>query len=101
EVGQVDREMSRIQALRRDLDHTGSLARELGDQLSRIEASRGAVETGLRDLSQLAGAHAQVKDALEQMQNSQEEMARVRQGQAETRTWLEDVARNGIELRGR
>src|SRR5262252_8742587 len=101
EVGQVDREMSRIQALRRDLDHTGSLARELGEQIGRIEGSRAAVESGLRDLSELAGAHALVKDALEQMKLSQDEMVRVRAAQAETRTWLEDASRNVLELRGR
>src|SRR5262245_15583943 len=101
EVGTLDREMARIQALRRDLDHTGSLARDLGEQITRIENSRGAVETGLRDLSQLAGAHALVKDALEQVQVSNEEMNRTRAAQAQTRTWLDDVAKNVTDLKAR
>jgi len=101
EVGTLDREMARIQALRRDLDHTGTLARDLGEQITRIENSRPAIEAGLRDLSQLAGAHAVVQDALERIQVAQEEMGRVRQGQADTRTWLDDVARNLTELKTR
>jgi chromosome segregation ATPase len=101
EVGTLDREMSRIQALRRDLDHTGSLARDLGEQITRIENSRGAVEAGLRDLSQLAGAHALVHDALERIQVAQDEMTRVRQGQSDTRTWLDDTARGITELKAR
>ena len=101
EVGTLDREMARIQALRRDLDHTGTLARDLGEQISRIENSRGAVEAGLRDLSQLAGAHALVHDALERLLLTQEEMGRVRQSQADTRTWLDDVARNVSEVKAR
>src|SRR5436190_6391225 len=101
EVGTLDREMGRIQALRRDLDHTGSLARDLGEQITRIENSRGAVETGLRDLSQLAGAHALVHDALERIQVAQDEMTRVRQGQSDTRTWLDDAARSITELKAR
>ena len=101
EVGTLDREMARIQALRRDLDHTGSLARDLGEQITRIENSRGAVEAGLRDLSQLAGAHALVQDSLERIQVAMEEMSRVRQGQADTRTWLDDVSRSVTELKTR
>src|SRR5262245_25505658 len=101
EVGSLDKEMGRIQALRRDLDHTGTLARDLGDQITRIENSRGAVEAGLRDLSQLAGAHALVKDTIEQMQNTQEEMTRVRGDQAVTRTWLGDVVHSIAELKAR
>src|SRR5262245_29958480 len=101
EVGTLDREMARIQALRRDLDHTGTLARDLGEQITRIENSRGAVEAGLRDLSQLAGSHALVHDTLERIQVAQDEMTRVRQGQADTRTWLDDVTRNLSELKAR
>ena len=101
EVGTLDREMGRIQALRRDLDHTGSLARDLGEQIGRIENSRGAVEAGLRDLSQLAGAHALVHDALERITVAQEEMNRVRQSQSDTRTWLDDVVRSITELKTR
>ena len=101
EVGTLDREMGRIQALRRDLDHTGSLARDLGEQITRIENSRSAIEAGLRDLSQLAGAHALVKDSLERIQVAQEEMGRVRQGQTDTRTWLDDVVRSITELKAR
>ena len=99
EVGQVDREMSKLHAMRRELDITSNTARSVGEQVARIETARGAVEQGLHDLSQLAGAHAQVRDALEQMQLSREEMTRVRQGQSDTKTWLGDVVESVADLR--
>lgn len=101
EVGQVDREMAKLHAIRRELDTTAGTAHAVSQQVARIEASRGAVDAGLRDLSQLAGAHALVKDALEQMQLAQEEAARVRQGQSETRTWLGEVVSHVADLRQR
>ena len=91
EVGEVDREMAKLQAIRRELDATAATAMEVNDHVARIEGSRIAIDAGLSDLTQLAGAHALVKDSLEQMQLAQDEMARVRQGQSETRTWLGDV----------
>lgn len=101
EVAQVDREVSKLHAIRRDLDATSNTARAVSEQVARIEASRAAVDAGLRDLTQLAGAHASVRDALEQMQLVQEETTRVRQGQSETRTWLGDVAAQVSDLRQR
>ena len=101
EVGQVDREMGKLHAVRRDLDATAETARSVGEQVARIESTRGSVEAGLRDLSQLAGAHTLVKDALEQMQLTQEEMTRVRQGQSEARSWLNDVVTSITEIKQR
>src|SRR5262245_21322420 len=101
EVGTLDKAMGRIPALRRDLDHTGSLARDLGDQITRIENSRAALESGLRDLNTLAGSHALVHDALERIVVAQDEMTRVRQGQADTHKWLDDVTRSLTELKNR
>ncbi len=99
EVGQVDREMAKLQAMRRELDATATTAHSVGEKVARIESSRDAVEQGLRDLSQLAGAHELVKDSLEQMALVREEMTRVRHGQADTRTWLSDVVENVADLR--
>lgn len=101
EVGQVDREVGKLHAIRRDLDATSNTARAVSEQVTRIEASRAAVDAGLKDLSQLAGAHASVRDALEQMQLVQDETNRVRQAQAETRTWLGDVVTQVGDLRQR
>ena len=99
EVSQVDREMSKLHAMRRELDTTSNTAHAIGEQIARIESARGAIEQGLHDLGQLAGAHALVKDALEQMQLSREEMTRVRQGQTDTRTWLGEVVETIADLR--
>src|SRR5262245_60874137 len=99
ELGYVDRELSKLPAMRRELDSTSQTARTVGEQVARIEASRSSIEQGLKDLAQLAGAHTLVTDALEQMKLTQEEMARVRHGQTDTRTWLSDVVQSVADLR--
>jgi chromosome segregation ATPase len=99
EVGQVDEEMAKLQAIRRDLDDTGRTAREVGVQVAQIEEARPAVEAALRDLEQLSGAHAMVKDSLEQTQLTHGEIARVRESQSETRSWLAGVEQSVGELR--
>jgi chromosome segregation ATPase len=101
EVSQVDREVGKLHAIRRDLDATSNTARAVSEQVARIEASRAAVDAGLKDLTQLAGAHALVRDALEQIQLVQDEITRARQGQSETRTWLGDVVVQVADLRQR
>jgi len=99
EVGQVDREMSKLQGMRREIDITSNTVNSVGEKVARIEASRSAIEQGLHDLSQLSGAHALVRDALEQMTIAQGEMTNVRQGQSDTRRWLDDVVQNISGLR--
>ncbi len=99
DVGQVDQDMGRFQAIRRNLDETGRTARDVGVQLAQIEEARPIVEATLRDLEQLSGAHAMVKDALEQAQLSHGEIARVRESQSETRVWLAGVEQSVGELR--
>jgi chromosome segregation ATPase len=99
DMGHVDRELAKLPAMRRELDATAQTARSVGEQVSRIEASRGAVEQGLQDLAKLAGAHVLVRDALEQMKLAQEEMTRVRAGQSDTRSWLGEVVQSVADLK--
>ena len=91
EVEQIDEEAGKLQALRRDLDEMSRTARDAGAQVARIEEARPAVEAALRDFEHLGGAHALVKDAFEQTQLAHGEIVRVRESQAETRTWLAEV----------
>jgi chromosome segregation ATPase len=60
EAAQVEQEMAKLQAIRRDLNDTGQAAREIGTQVAKIVEARPAVEAGLRDLANLSGAHTGV-----------------------------------------
>jgi chromosome segregation ATPase len=95
----VDGEMAKLQGIRRDLDDTGRTAGVAAAMVSQIEQSRPAVEAALHDLERLSGAHATVKDALEQTQLVDSEITRVRESQSETQSWLAGVERSVGELR--
>lgn len=98
EVGRLDEETGKVQSLRRDLDELMRTAREAGELAARIDEGRPAVETALRDFEQLRGANALVKDALERTQVAAAEVARVREEQSETTSWLTNVQQSLGEL---
>ncbi len=99
EAGRIDVEYERLNAIRRDLDSTGQTAREMSGQVSQFLEARPALERGLHDLSELGGANALVKDALEQTKLAHDEISRVRETQAETRSWLTGVEQSVAELK--
>jgi len=100
EVGQVDQEMAKLRAIRRDLDETGRMVQDVCSQAGRFEEARPAIEAGIRDLAELSGSHALVKDSLEQTRVAQDEITRVRESQSETRSWLAGVEQSVSDLRG-
>jgi len=91
DVGRLDEETRKVQAIRRDLDEVIESARDAGTRMTRVEEARPVIEAALRDFDQLRGAHASVKDALEQSRAAAAEIARVRESQSETRSWLTGV----------
>ena len=99
EVGRVGQEMERLNALRRDLDQAERTVQDVSTTLRQYEEARPALDTGLRDLAELSGANALVKDALEQTKLTHDEIGRVRETQAETRSWLAGVEQSVAELR--
>jgi chromosome segregation ATPase len=101
EALRIDEEVKKLHGIRRDLDEAGRMTGDLGTQVARIDASRPAVEAVLRDVQQLSGTHALVKDSLEQARIAHDEVARMRESQAEARTWLTDVAQSLGELKDR
>ena len=101
DAGRLDGEVKQAHAIRRDLDEAGRKARDLEAQVARIEAARPAVDGILKDLDVLSRTHALVQDSLEQTQIAQGELARMWEGQSETRSWLTGVEQSLGELRGR
>ena len=101
DAGRLSDDMTKLNAIRRDLDDTGRVAREVGVEVVKISESRPAIEAALRELGQLSGAHASVHDSLEQAKVAQEEITRMRENQSSTRDWLMGVERSVRELRER
>ena len=86
--------------MRRDLDEAGRSIKDVRTQVNEVVESRPSVDAALRDLEELRGAHTLVQDALEQAKRVHEEVNRLRDGHAETRSWLTDLEQTITEVRG-
>jgi myosin heavy chain 9/10/11/14 len=100
-IGRLDTEAAMLNAIRKDMDGVVGAVQEAAERAARIEEARPAVEAALRDFERLNGTHALLKDALEHSRIASSEMARVREEQSETRTWLSGVETSVEELRER
>ena len=96
----LDGEVRKLDVMRRDLDEAARKACDLEAQVARIEAARPTVDGVLLDLEVLSRSHAVVNDSLEQTRVAQAELARMWEGQSETRAWLTSVERSLGELKG-
>ena len=101
QAADVDREMTKLLGIRRDIDDVLRTSRDAGTRIARIEETRPAVEAALRNLEQLGVAHASVKEALEQTRIAHDEITRVRAGQSEAKTWMSSVEQSVSELGGK
>jgi chromosome segregation ATPase len=88
ELARMSEEARRIATLREDAERLEAIAGDTGERMQRIEALKPQLEEAVRQLATLKGAHEMMADGLEQMRMAQDEMARVREGHAETQQWL-------------
>ena len=112
QIVQTDRELyGRLNGLRDEAQQTvkrfegdaGQLVQtveQMTERVARLEQAQPAFDAALRDFASLRGTHQEVKDALERMRLAEGEIARVREAQAGTKTWLGDVAESVTGLRG-
>src|SRR3989475_761721 len=112
QIIQTDRELyGRLNGLRDEAQQTvnrfegdaAQLAQTVGhmtERVGRLEQAQPAFDAALRDFASLRGTHQEVKDALERMRLAEGEIARVREAQAGTKTWLGDVTESVTALRG-
>lgn len=91
DVERIRAEAARLEDVRRGLDEVSQVAAAAVARVNRIEESRPAMDAALGDLGQLRGAHARVKDALEQTQLAHDELVRAHGGQQHAREWLAGV----------
>ena len=88
ELARMSEEARRIATLREDAERLETIAGDTGERMQRIEALKPQLDEAVRQLATLKGTHEMMADGLEQMRMAQDEMARVREGHAETQQWL-------------
>ncbi len=99
EFTRVDDEVAKLRGMREELVTSQKVAGQVLERVARIESAQPAVQAALNDIQGLSGTHVRVKDAHEQMQLTWAEMARAREAQADTRTWLTTVEQSVHTLR--
>ena len=88
ELVRLSEEGRRIAIMREHAEHLESLAGDTAERMQRVESLKPQLDEAVRQLASLQGTHEMLADGLEQMRLAQAEMARVREGHAETQNWL-------------
>ncbi len=99
-VTHIETQVERLGAVQGDAERLSHTVEQMTQRVARLDKAQPAVEAALQDFASLKGTHEEVKDALERMRVAEGEIARVREAQAGTKTWLGDVTESVAALRG-
>lgn len=91
DVERITAQADRLRAVRDDVGGLESTLSDMTQRMERVEGLKPDVDSILRDLATLSGTHESIRDGLEQVRLSYEEMTRLRQRQAQTDQWLADA----------
>lgn len=91
DIERITSQADRLRAVRDDVGGLESSLSDMTQRMERVEALKPDVESILRDLAKLNGTHESIRDGLEQVRLSYEEMTRLRERQAQTDQWLADA----------
>ena len=91
DVERITAQADRLRAVRDDVGGLESALSDMTQRMERVEGLKPDVDSILRDLATLSGTHESIRDGLEQVRLSYEEMTRLRQRQAQTDQWLADA----------
>src|SRR3989449_9980577 len=90
-VAHLETQTEHLGAVQGDAERLAQTVEQMTQRGARLEKAQPSGEAGLRDFASLKGTHEEVKDALERMRVAEGEVARVREAQAGTKTWLGEV----------
>lgn len=99
EVSQLNEQAEKIRMVRASAARLDQVVLDITQRVGRIEAAQPAVEAALNDVSELSRNREVVTDALEQAQAAHGELTRMREEQAEAKSWLTSVERSVGTLR--
>src|SRR2546429_7473528 len=98
-VAHLETQTEHLGAVQGAAERLAQTVEQIPQRVARLEKAQPSVEAALRDFASLKGTHEEVKDALERMRVAEGEVARVREAQAGTKTWLGEVTESVAALR--
>src|SRR6266581_3867668 len=99
-VTQLETQAERVRTVEASAGRLGEAVEDMTQRVERLEKAQPGVAAVLEDVASLKGTHEAVKGAIEQVQAAESEIARVREGQAGTKSWLASVTESISGLRG-
>src|SRR6266702_4150140 len=99
-VTQLETQAERVRTVEASAGRLGATVEDMTQRVERLEKAQPGVAAVLQDVASLKGTHEAVKGAIEQVQAAESEIARVREGQAGTKSWLASVTESISGLRG-
>ena len=88
-----------VRAIEASTSRLGNAIDEMTQRVAQLEKSRPGVQAALEDVARLRGTHESARIALEQVEGAADEMARVLEQQAGTKSWLTGVTDQIHKLR--
>jgi DNA repair exonuclease SbcCD ATPase subunit len=101
DVAQLQTQAERVRALQQSADRVADTVEGVTNRVARLETTQPTIEAVLNDFASLKGTHEGLREATEQMRLAADEVARVRQDQAENRVWLTGVVESVDAVRGK
>src|SRR5258708_7166852 len=89
-----------VRAVEAGAARLGEPVDDMTQRVARIEKAQPAVQAVMQDVASLKGTHEAVKGAIEEVLLAENEIDRVREGQAATKAWLASATDSVNALRG-
>jgi len=99
QVAELEPQAAGIASLRVDADRLAQTVESITERTLRLEKTQPTVDAVLADFVSLKGTHEAVRDAAERLRVTEGEIARARDGQSQTKTWLDGVTASVDGLR--
>ncbi len=99
-VAMLGTQAERVRAMEASTGRLDNTVEGMTQRVAQLEKSHPGVQAALEDVAMLKGTHESVRTALEQVEGAADEMARVLEQQAGTKTWLSGVTDQIKALRG-
>ena len=87
-ITQLETQAVRVRTVETHAGRLGEAVEAMTQRVARLEKVEPVVAAVLQDVASLKGTHEAVKGAIEQVQVTEREVARVRESQAATTAWL-------------
>lgn len=98
QVTQLQHDAGRLSALHAEAERLDSVVDAVASRVDSVETALPTLDKAVEDLATLSRTREAIHDSVEQMRLVYDESLRLREGQSETKSWLEETRTRMTEL---